>query len=191
MAFKRYRHIRRILVIVLLTLVVAVYIIRVLGLNQIYQQSDKFVGTLQIPIEWNGMEIQLTSAEIIDSNDFDQRYSISHSGPLSEGEPDRYALFSISLTRLSENECQEWFRVEYCGAEDNGWHNLMSVETFNSLNPNAKRVSEMEVGDTQTFLLAFGLYQSAFSTQTWDNLSVKDISLVLSVYPEKVILQAV
>ena len=190
MDFKRCRHIWRILVVVLLALVVATYGMRVSRLNQVYQQSDKLVGTLQTPIEWNGMKIQLTSAEIIASNDFDQRYSISHSGPLSESEPDQYALFSISLTKISEQEGQEWFRVEYCGAEDNGWHNLMSVEIFNSLNPNATRVSKMAVGDTQTFLLAFGLYQSAFSERTWDNLSISDISLVLSVYPEKAILQA-
>lgn len=166
------------------------YGIRVFSLNQAYPSSEVLMGTLQTPVQWNGVEIQLLDGELVDQGDFQARYTLSEKALRSEILPEKYALYVLSITRLQQSEGQAWFKLEYAAAEDDGYHNLLSPELFRSLNPNAVPVAQMPLGETKTFLLAIGLHQSAFSVQEWDNLSINDLSLVLSVYPQKVMLRA-
>ena len=63
-------------------------------------------------------------------------------------------------------------------------------EIFESLNPLAKKPSQLSVGETEELAMAIGLHKDAFRNTEWSNLSTSDISLVMSVYPQKVILQS-
>ena len=83
-----------------------------------------------------------------------------------------------------------YYRFDYCGAEKDGWRNLVSPEIFESLNPLAKKPSQLSVGETEELAMAIGLHKDAFRNTEWSNLSTSDISLVMSVYPQKVILQS-
>lgn len=185
--FSRKR--RWILWIVIIAFFFAVYLLRIAVLNHQYPNAERITGTLENSVTWNGMEIQLTSAQIINGGEFEEHYSITPVLLPSADTADYYALFSVSITRISENDKQSQFRLEYCGAENNGWHNLIDVDTFRYLNPDSIHISQMSIGDTQNFLLAFCLYESAFKSSYWENLSIDDFSLVLSVYPQKVTLR--
>ena len=44
--------------------------------------------------------------------------------------------------------------------------------------------------ETEELAMAIGLHKDAFRNTEWSNLSTSDISLVMSVYPQKVILQS-
>ena len=45
------------------------------------------------------------------------------------------------------------------------------------------------VGETQNFLLAIGLHQTSLTIENWKNICIDQLSLVLSIYPQKIIFQ--
>lgn len=94
------------------------------------------------------------------------------------------------MTKVSDSPLLTYYRFDYCGAEKDGWRNLVSPEIFESLNPLAKKPSQLSVGETEELAMAIGLHKDAFRNTEWSNLSTSDISLVMSVYPQKVILQS-
>lgn len=89
------------------------------------------------------------------------------------------------MTKVSDSPLLTYYRFDYCGAEKDGWRNLVSPEIFESLNPLAKKPSQLSVGETEELAMAIGLHKDAFRNTEWSNLSTSDISLVMSVYPQK------
>lgn len=61
---------------------------------------------------------------------------------------------------------------------------------FRIAEPSGKKPSQLSVGETEELAMAIGLHKDAFRNTEWSNLSTSDISLVMSVYPQKVILQS-
>ena len=139
-------------------------------------------------VEWS--EIELIGAEIVDGEAFLQEYNIDRESIFSDSLSEKYALFHISVTKVSDSPLLTYYRFDYCGAEKDGWRNLVSPEIFESLNPLAKKPSQLSVGETEELAMAIGLHKDAFRNTEWSNLSTSDISLVMSVYPQKVILQS-
>lgn len=152
--------------------------------------TEDCYGYPQKPIEWNGLKIELIGAEIVDGEAFLQEYNIDRESIFSDSLSEKYALFHISVTKVSDSPLLTYYRFDYCGAEKDGWRNLVSPEIFESLNPLAKKPSQLSVGETEELAMAIGLHKDAFRNTEWSNLSTSDISLVMSVYPQKVILQS-
>ena len=168
---KRLHH-RAILLLLLLLVLSFAIGLRITRLNGSYLATEDCYGYPQKPIEWNGLKIELIGAEIVDGEAFLQEYNI-----------DRESI-------LSDSPLLTYYRFDYCGAEKDGWRNLVSPEIFESLNPLAKKPSQLSVGETEELAMAIGLHKDAFRNTEWSNLSTSDISLVMSVYPQKVILQS-
>lgn len=165
------------------------YAVRIWHLNERYPCAQTITGTQNAPITWNGLKIELLNGELVPQESFFSAYEVIASSIFSDSLAEQYAIFSVAITKLEENESQNHFYLDYCGAEKDGWKNLISPELFQALNPNAKQVSQMSVGETQNFLLAIGLHQAAFTKQNWKNVRIDQLSLVLSIYPEKISLQ--
>ena len=132
----------------------------------------------------------MIGAEIVDGEAFLQEYNIDRESIFSDSLSEKYALFHISVTKVADSPLLTYYRLDYCGAEIDGWRNLVSPEIFESLNPLAKKPSQLSVGETEELAMAIGLHKDAFRNSEWSNLSTSDISLVMSVYPQKVILQS-
>ena len=164
--------------------------LRITRLNGSYLATEDCYGYPQKPIEWNGLKIELIGAEIVDGEAFLQEYNIDRESIFSDSLSEKYALFHISVTKVSDSPLLTYYRFDYCGAEKDGWRNLVSPEIFESLNPLAKKPSQLSVGETEELAMAIGLHKDAFRNTEWSNLSTSDISLVMSVYPQKVILQS-
>ena len=167
----------------------AFYAARIWQLNERYPSAQIIAGTQNTPITWNGLNIKLLNGELVSQESFFSTYEVDASSIFSDSSADQYALFSISVTKLEENESQNHFYLDYCGAEKDGWKNLISPELFQALNPTAKPISQMNVGETQNFLLAIGLHQTSFAKENWKNICIDQLSLVLSIYPQKIIFQ--
>ncbi len=167
----------------------AFYAARIWQLNERYPSAQIIAGTQNTPITWNGLNIKLLNGELVSQESFFSTYEVDASSIFSDSSADQYALFSISVTKLEENESQNHFYLDYCGAEKDGWKNLISPELFQALNPTAKPISQMNVGETQNFLLAIGLHQTSFTKENWKNICIDQLSLVLSIYPQKIIFQ--
>ena len=165
------------------------YAVRIWHLNERYPCAQTITGTQNAPITWNGLCIELLNGELIPQESFFSAYDVYGSSIFSDSLAEQYALFNVSITKLEENESQAHFYLDYCGAEKGGWKNLISPELFRALNPHAKPLIEMGVGETQNFLLAIGLHEAAFKKQNWQNLRIEQLSLVLSIYPEKISLR--
>ena len=167
----------------------AFYAARIWQLNERYPSAQIIAGTQNTPITWNGLNIKLLNGELVSQESFFSTYEVDASSIFSDSSADQYALFSISVTKLEENESQNHFYLDYCGAEKDGWKNLISPELFQALNPTAKPISQMNVGETQNFLLAIGLHQTSFTKENWKNICIDQLSLVLSIYPQKISFQ--
>ena len=167
----------------------AFYAARIWQLNERYPSAQIIAGTQNTPITWNGLNIKLLNGELVSQESFFSTYAVAASFIFSDSSADQYALFSISVTKLEENESQNHFYLDYCGAEKDGWKNLISPELFQALNPTAKPISQMNVGETQNFLLAIGLHQTSFTKENWKNICIDQLSLVLSIYPQKISFQ--
>lgn len=167
----------------------AFYAARIWQLNERYPSAQIIAGTQNTPITWNGLNIKLLNGELVSQESFFSTYEVATSSIFSDSSADQYALFSISVTKLEENESQNHFYLDYCGAEKDGWKNLISPELFQALNPTAKPISQMNVGETQNFLLAIGLHQTSFAKENWKNICIDQLSLVLSIYPQKISFQ--
>ncbi len=167
----------------------AFYAARIWQLNERYPSAQIIAGTQNTPITWNGLNIKLLNGELVSQESFFSTYEVDASSIFSDSSADQYALFSISVTKLEENESQNHFYLDYCGAEKDGWKNLISPELFQALNPTARPISQMNVGETQNFLLAIGLHQTSFTKENWKNICIDQLSLVLSIYPQKIIFQ--
>lgn len=167
----------------------AFYAARIWQLNERYPSAQIIAGTQNTPITWNGLNIKLLNGELVSQESFFSTYEVATSSIFSDSSADQYALFSISVTKLEENESQNHFYLDYCGAEKDGWKNLISPELFQALNPTAKPISQMNVGETQNFLLAIGLHQTSFTKENWKNICIDQLSLVLSIYPQKISFQ--
>ena len=159
--------------------------LRITRLNGSYLATEDCYGYPQKPIEWNGLKIELIGAEIVDGEAFLQEYNIDRESIFSDSLSEKYALFHISVTKVSDSPLLTYYRFDYCGAEKDGWRNLVSPEIFESLNPLAKKPSQLSVGETEELAMAIGLHKDAFRNTEWSNLSTSDISLVMSVYPQK------
>lgn len=186
---KRLHH-RAILLLLLLLVLSFAIGLRITRLNGSYLATEDCYGYPQKPIEWNGLKIELIGAEIVDGEAFLQEYNIDRESIFSDSLSEKYALFHISVTKVSDSPLLTYYRFDYCGAEKDGWRNLVSPEIFESLNPLAKKPSQLSVGETEELAMAIGLHKDAFRNTEWRNLSTSDISLVMSVYPQKVILQS-
>ena len=157
---KRLHH--RAIPLLLLLLVLSFAIgLRITRLNGSYLATEDCYGYPQKPIEWNGLKIELIGAEIVDGEAFLQEYNIDRESIFSDSLSEKYELLDISVTKV-----------------------------FESLNPLAKKPSQLSVGETEELAMAIGLHKDAFRNTEWSNLSTSDISLVMSVYPQKVILQS-
>ena len=178
---KRLHH-RAILLLLLLLVLSFAIGLRITRLNGSYLATEDCYGYPQKPIEWNGLKIELIGAEIVDGEAFLQEYNIDRESIFSDSLSEKYALFHISVTKVSDSPLLTYYRFDYCGAEKDGWRNLVSPEIFESLNPLAKNYVV-----NRTRLQG---YKDAFRNTEWSNLSTSDISLVMSVYPQKVILQS-
>ena len=139
-------------------------------------------------MEWP--EIELIGAEIVDGEAFLQEYNI-----------DRESIFGFPVRKVRT--------VSYICDEGVGFP-IVDILSFliiaerkkmageiwfprkfsNRLNPLAKKPSQLSVGETEELAMAIGLHKDAFRNTEWSNLSTSDISLVMSVYPQKVILQS-
>lgn len=186
---KRLHH-RAILLLLLLLVLSFAIGLRITRLNGSYLATEDCYGYPQKPIEWNGLKIELIGAEIVDGEAFLQEYNIDRESIFSDSLSEKYALFHISVTKVSDSPLLTYYRFDYCGAEKDGWRNLVSPEIFESLNPLAKKPSQLSVGETEELAMAIGLHKDAFRNTEWSILSTSDISLVMSVYPQKVILQS-
>ena len=184
---KRLHH-RAILLLLLLLVLSFAIGLRITRLNGSYLATEDCYGYPQKPIEWNGLKIELIGAEIVDGEAFLQEYNIDRESIFSDSLSEKYALFHISVTKVSDSPLLTYYRFDYCGAEKDGWRNLVSPEIFESLNPLAKKPSQLSVGETEELAMAIGLHKDAFRNTEWSNLSTSDISM--SVYPQKVILQS-
>ena len=185
----KFKKLFYLLIVVGIFILAAPYTARVYQLNQRYPSAQTITGTQNAPITWNGLKIELLNGELVPQESFFSAYEVIASSIFSDSLDKQYAIFSVAITKLEENESQNHFYLDYCGAEKDGWKNLISPELFQALNPNAKQVSQMSVGETQNFLLAIGLHQAAFTKQNWKNVRIDQLSLVLSIYPEKISLQ--
>ena len=185
----KFKKLFYLLIVVGIFILAAPYTARVYQLNQRYPSAQTITGTQNAPITWNGLKIELLNGELVPQESFFSAYEVIASSIFSDSLAEQYALFNVSITKLEENESQAHFYLDYCGAEKGGWKNLISPELFRALNPHAKPVIEMGVGETQNFLLAIGLHEAAFKKQNWQNLRIEQLSLVLSIYPEKISLQ--
>ena len=185
----KFKKLFYLLIVVGIFILAAPYTARVYQLNQRYPSAQTITGTQNAPITWNGLKIELLNCELVPQESFFSAYEVIASSIFSDSLAEQYAIFSVAITKLEENESQNHFYLDYCGAEKDGWKNLISPELFQALNPNAKQVSQMSVGETQNFLLAIGLHQAAFTKQNWKNVRIDQLSLVLSIYPEKISLQ--
>lgn len=185
----KFKKLFYLLIVVGIFILAAPYTARVYQLNQRYPSAQTITGTQNAPITWNGLKIELLNGELVPQESFFSTYEVIASSIFSDSLAEQYAIFSVAITKLEENESQNHFYLDYCGAEKDGWKNLISPELFQALNPNAKQVSQMSVGETQNFLLAIGLHQAAFTKQNWKNVRIDQLSLVLSIYPEKISLQ--
>lgn len=185
----KFKKLFYLLIVVGIFILAAPYTARVYQLNQRYPSAQTITGTQNAPITWNGLKIELLNGELVPQESFFSAYEVIASSIFSDSLAEQYALFNVSITKLEENESQAHFYLDYCGAEKGGWKNLISPELFRSLNPHAKPVIEMGVGETQNFLLAIGLHEAAFKKQNWQNLRIEQLSLVLSIYPEKISLR--
>lgn len=185
----KFKKLFYLLIVVGIFILAAPYTARVYQLNQRYPSAQTITGTQNAPITWNGLKIELLNGELVPQESFFSAYEVIASSIFSDSLAEQYAIFSVAITKLEENESQNHFYLDYCGAEKDGWKNLISPELFQALNPNAKQVSQMTVGETQNFLLAIGLHQAAFTKQNWKNVRIDQLSLVLSIYPEKISLQ--
>lgn len=185
----KFKKLFYLLIVVGIFILAAPYTARVYQLNQRYPSAQTITGTQNAPITWNGLCIELLNGELIPQESFFSAYEVNGSSIFSDSLAEQYALFNVSITKLEENESQAHFYLDYCGAEKGGWKNLISPELFRALNPHAKPVIEMGVGETQNFLLAIGLHEAAFKKQNWKNVRIDQLSLVLSIYPEKISLR--
>ena len=185
----KFKKLFYLLIVVGIFILAAPYTARVYQLNQRYPCAQTITGTQNAPITWNGLKIELLNGELVPQESFFSAYEVIASSIFSDSLAEQYAIFSVAITKLEENESQNDFYLDCCGAEKDGWKNLISPELFQALNPNAKQVSQMSVGETQNFLLAIGLHQAAFTKQNWKNVRIDQLSLVLSIYPEKISLQ--
>lgn len=185
----KFKKLFYLLIVVGIFILAAPYTARVYQLNQRYPSAQTITGTQNAPITWNGLKIELLNGELVPQESFFSAYEVNGSSIFSDSLAEQYALFNVSITKLEENESQAHFYLDYCGAEKGGWKNLISPELFRALNPHAKPVIEMGVGETQNFLLAIGLHEAAFKKQNWQNLRIEQLSLVLSIYPEKISLR--
>ena len=185
----KFKKLFYLLIVVGIFILAAPYTARVYQLNERYPSAQTITGTQNAPITWNGLKIELLNGELVPQESFFSAYEVIASSIFSDSLAEQYAIFSVAITKLEENESQNHFYLDYCGAEKDGWKNLISPELFQALNPNAKQVSQMSVGETQNFLLAIGLHQAAFTKQNWKNVRIDQLSLVLSIYPEKISLQ--
>lgn len=185
----KFKKLFCLLIVVGIFILAALYTARVYQLNQRYPSAQTITGTQNAPITWNGLKIELLNGELVPQESFFFAYEVNTSSIFSDSLAEQYAIYSVAVTKLEENESQNHFYLDYCGAEKDGWKNLISPELFQALNPNAKQVSQMSVGETQIFLLAIGLHQAAFTKQNWKNVRIDQLSLVLSIYPEKISLQ--
>ena len=64
--------------------------------------TEDCYGYPQKPIEWNGLKIELIGAEIVDGEAFLQEYNIDRESIFSDSLSEKYALFHISVTKVSD-----------------------------------------------------------------------------------------
>ena len=159
---KRLHH-RAILLLLLLLVLSFAIGLRITRLNGSYLATEDCYGYPQKPIEWNGLKIELIGAEIVDGEAFLQEYNIDRESIFSDSLSEKYALFHISVTKVSDSPLLTYYRFDYCGAEKDGWRNLVSPEIFESLNPLAKKPSQLSVGETEELAMAIGSIRMLFA----------------------------
>ena len=81
----------------------------------------------------------MIGAEIVDGEAFLQEYNIDRESIFSDSLSEKYALFHISVTKVSDSPLLTYYRFDYCGAEKDGWRNLVSPVNFRIAEPSGQK----------------------------------------------------
>lgn len=183
------KHLRVSILSVLAAALLMCGAVRIYTLNKAYPSAAVLKGNMETPIRWNGLAFQLTAGELVGRDAMHERYGLDPSGAFSDSNAERFSVFCVSVTKQEDTPEQHQYDLDMVGAESGAWKNLMAAGVYKALNPEAKPIAAMEVGETQKLIFAVGLHQDAFRADRWDALEISDFDLVLAAYPDKVILR--
>lgn len=179
---------KRSLVIVLLIgiVLVAVWIVCFLRINQIYPQAELFQVGLNEPLQYGPYTITANAAYVEDTVALYKENGLSVEDKTL---PEKTLVCTVTIERNSSNSidpAQANLNISYVTATSGAWSNLVDIgELYSALNGGTVMLGGFQHGERQTYLLPFGLWKDSFSLVRWQNLSEHLFTVQLSIYPQK------
>ena len=164
----------------------SVWTICFLRVNRAYPQAELIQVGLDEPLQYGPYTITANAAYIEDT------VALYHENGLSVEDkalPEKTLVCSIIIERSASNSIdpvQADLRLSYITAVSGAWRNLIDTgELYSVLNKGAVKLNELQHGESQTYLLPFGLWKDSFSPNSLEHLEDRLFTLQLSLYPIK------
>lgn len=180
--------------IIALSSIVAVCLIG-LSVLQIIQINTRFPQTvisstrLGDETELNGLKLKATSCEMLPYKSIkenEELYSV-----IAKYDTGEVNLIKACLTIKNNSDKEAELPLYDVIFQSNDWANAVNLEVFKYFNTDKSLSVKLESGESTDVVLPSLLHKAQFSSKAWDKIEDRDFSLVLSLYPQKRIIEMV
>lgn len=181
---------RRVIMVPALLLLLILYGIQYWKINTKYPAPQNISVCLNETVQVDGVEIKPLKAELLDGHQIQQ---IMHVSTEAENNNiyDYHNMKLYLMTILCRNVSSQKNNVDFTQwmVESGAWGNGLNGEFFKNLNGNISIIQDLKADEEITVELPFTMVESMFSKKEWEKMSSRNFNIIISLYPEKIILK--
>ena len=176
------KSLKKRLAIIIAVLLFAVYTMCVINVNRKYPQTEVKVLGVNETIGYQGTEISVTDAHIMEDTDIDKYFS---------WEKEHYGgCIGIVADVLIENISSDEKKVDMTSLifESGGWKNAIHYVAFSKINADNEKLSlspVLQPGERIELKLPTFVSPVHMRESQWENFMKRNVYLTFSLYPEK------
>lgn len=178
--------------LLLLAMITVIGIFRIWRLNRQYPSPKEIVFHLDQECELSGHRLCLLGMELLEGEEAGALYAGSAPVYYEDGTPYPWERQRVLLATVEIEGTDSHARpldLTQTVLESGAWSNGMDHELLSALNgEHGSLYVNLEQGEKQTVVCPFLMLDIQFLPKEWETLSVYDFALVVSCYPEKLML---
>ncbi len=178
--------VRFIAVVITVTIAVCIYIAMVCHVNATYPQNKKTIASLGQALDFQGAQLSVSGAELLDGDSFVNNEEIANALNLdvSRRNPDNHKLVILNAVVSNPGNTTIMLDLTCCHLESNDFSLQLYFPLMLYYNDCGMYV-ELTAGEQKSLKLPVPLEPEYFTTSAWPNVKNRDYFLVYSLYPEK------
>lgn len=182
---------RKIIMVCALLMLLILYGVQYRKVNTQYPAPINVNVRLNENVQVDGIEIKPLKAELLDGQQI-QQVMCNSADTEYDNAYDYHDMKLYLMTILCRNVSSQKNNVDFTQwmIEAGAWGNGINGEFFKKINENISIIQDLKPNEEVTVKLPFTMVESMFPKKEWGKMSGRNFNIIISLYPEKIILNA-